>query len=91
MNFQEWGLKAMTGIARQLDILKRIAEFSAQAHGHSLSAWRTGEYSATAACAKCGRTVTIYVSLLQPGIEGTALDAECGAAKHGEQCVETAA
>jgi hypothetical protein len=81
---------SMASIAHQLEILQRIAMFSAQAHGHSLNAWRTSEYSATAACSKCGSTVTVYVSLLQPDIEGTALNAECGAAKRGEQCAEAA-
>jgi len=81
----------MTGIAPQLAVLQRIAEFSAQAYGHSLDAWRTSEYSATAACSKCGSTVTVYVSLLQPDLDGTALSTECGAVNRSEQCPEAAA
>ena len=68
----------MTGIAQQLSTLQRIAAFSAQAHGHDLGAWQLREFSATAACSRCGRTVTVYASVLQPDIEGTALNAECG-------------
>jgi len=75
----------MTGLAHQLEILQRIAAFSAQAHGHELAAWQTSEFSATAACSKCRRAVTVHVSLLQPDIEGSALNAECGAAERGER------
>ena len=80
----------MSGIAHQIEVLQRIAEFSARAHGHSLNAWRTSEYSATAVCSSCGSTVTVYVSLLQPDMEGTALSAECGAAEQGGHCTEAA-
>lgn len=80
------GNQTMTGIAHQIEVLQRIAEFSAQAHGHSLNPWRTSEYSATAACSSCGSTVTVYVSLLQPDMEGSALSAGCDAAKRGQQC-----
>ena len=75
----------MTGVAHQLEILQRIAAFSAQAYGHELTAWRICEFSATAACSKCRRTVTVHVSLLQPDIEGSALNAECSAAECGER------
>jgi len=81
----------MAGIAHQLATLRRIAEFSAQACGHSLNAWRTNEYSSTAGCAKCGSTVTVYVSLPQPDMEGTALNAECVATKRGEEWADAAA
>ena len=81
----------MTGIAHQLEILQRIAAFSAQAYGHELTAWRICEFSATAACPKCRRTVTVHVSLLQPDIEGSALNAECGAAECGERSAGEAA
>lgn len=81
----------MTGIANQLGILQRIAAFSAQAHGHELTAWRICEFSATAACSKCRRTVTVHASLLQPDIEGSALNAECGATECGERCSHEAA
>jgi len=81
----------MTGTAHQLEVLRRIAAFSAQAHGHELAAWWSCEFSATAACAKCRRTVTVHVSLLQPDIEGPALNAECGAAEYGERSTGEAA
>lgn len=85
------GNQTMTGIAHQIEVLQRIAEFSAQAHGHSLNSWRTSDYSATSACSRCGSTVTVYLSLLQPDMEGSALSAECDAAKRGEQCADVAA
>ena len=81
----------MTGSAHQLEVLQRIAAFSAQVHGHELAAWRICEFSATAACAKCPCTVTVHVSLFQPDIEGSALNAECGAAEHGERSTGEAA
>ena len=81
----------MTGVGHQLEIPQRIGAFSAQAYGHELAAWRICEFSATAACSKCRRTVIIHVSLLQPGIEGSALNAECGAAECGERSAGEAA
>lgn len=81
----------MTNVAHQLATLRRIAESSAQAYGHSLSAWRTSEHSATAGCSKCGSTASVYVSLLQPDTEGTALNADCVATKQGEEYAEAAA
>lgn len=81
----------MAGIAHQLEILQHVAAFSAQAYGHGLTAWRIGRFSATAACSKCRRTVSVHVSLLQPDIDGPALNAECGAAECGERCAQGAA
>jgi len=81
----------MKEFAHQLETLQRIAAFSAQAHGHELGAWRICEFSATAACSKCRRTVTVHISLFQPDIEGTALNAECGAAERGERVAREAA
>ncbi len=57
----------------QFVVLQRIAEFSARLRGHELGTWHTEKYSATAACSKCGCTMIIYTSLLQPEIDGTAL------------------
>jgi hypothetical protein len=68
----------MTGLTHQLEALQRIAVFSAGMRGHRLDAWRTCELSATAACSKCGRTVTVYVSFLQPEMDGLAVSEECG-------------
>jgi hypothetical protein len=74
---------AKTQIASQLDALRRIAEFSAKARGHQLSTWQISEYSARAVCTKCGGGVSVHVSLMQPDIDGAALDGECGAALCG--------
>lgn len=81
----------MSGIAHQLEILRRMAAFSAQAYGHEIGAWRIREFSATAACAKCRRTVTVRASLFQPDIEGPALNAECAAAACGDRRAQDAA
>lgn len=66
----------MAGIAHQLEVLQHIAAFSARAYGHELTAWRIGRFSATAACWKCRRPVSVHVGLLQPDIDGPALNAE---------------
>ena len=81
----------MTEIAEQLDILRRIAEFSARARGHQLAAWRNNQYSATAVCARCGRAVIVHLSLFEPDIEGAALSTECDAAMCRDSTVQAAA
>jgi|HubBroStandDraft_5_1064220.scaffolds.fasta_scaffold1498499_1 hypothetical protein len=63
--------------AVQFDSLERIAAFAAKVRGHQLTGWKRSRYSATAACAACNRTVTVYLSLLQPEMQGAALEGEC--------------
>lgn len=63
--------------ARQLEALERIAAFSAKVRGHQLTGWKRSRHSSTAACASCGRTLTVYRSLLQPEMQGDALESEC--------------
>jgi hypothetical protein len=71
--------ETMPEIAQQLESLRRIAEFSARTRGHQLAGWKNSQYSSTAVCDKCGRAVTVHVSLFEPDIEGAALSAECDA------------
>jgi len=81
----------MTGTANQLDVLQRIATFSAQAHGHQLGAWRVQQFSATAVCTNCGRHVDVYISVIQPDITGPALQAQCDTAEAARPCGQEAA
>jgi hypothetical protein len=62
----------------QLAALQRIAQFSASVRGHELGRWLTGEGFAQARCTRCGRTLRVYRSLIQPEMDGAALDDECG-------------
>jgi hypothetical protein len=68
----------MTGLIQQLAALQRIAAFSAKVRGHHLTAWKIHDYSATAACSKCGRSVTVYPSVMEPEMDGPALSEQCG-------------
>jgi hypothetical protein len=63
----------------QLDALERIAAFAAKIRGHELIGWERSQDSATATCAICRRTVTVYRSLVQPEMQGGAIEAECQA------------
>jgi hypothetical protein len=68
----------MNGKTHQFEALQRIAAYAAKVRGHELAVWRTGANSSTARCAKCGRAVTVYASLLQPDMDGPALASRCG-------------
>jgi hypothetical protein len=70
----------MSVLGDQLANLQRIAAFSAGLRGHQLGLWWSCEDSATACCSKCGRSVTVYVSLMLPDMDGTALAEDCNAA-----------
>jgi len=70
--------KAMSGLSQQLEVLQRIAAFSAQLRSHQLAPWEIRDYSARTICSTCGREVTVYTSLLQPDIGGDALSEDCG-------------
>ncbi len=63
--------------ASQLDVLERIAAFAAKVRGHQLTGWKRSRHSSTAACAACGRTVTVYRSLFQPEMQGDAIESDC--------------
>ena len=68
----------MSGLSQQLEVLQRIAAFSARLRGHQLAAWEVRDYSARAICSVCGREVAVYISLLEPDIGGDALSEDCG-------------
>ncbi len=61
----------------QLDALQRIAKFSAQVRGHELGQWQIGDGFAQANCTRCGRFLRVYMSLLQPDMDGAALETGC--------------
>ena len=54
----------------QLNALVRIAAFSAALRGHRLAGWVESAESATAICATCNSSVTVYLSLFEPGMDG---------------------
>ncbi len=61
----------------QLDVLERIAAFSAKVRGHQLTGWKRSAHSSTATCEVCRQTVTVYCSLVQPEAGGDAIEGEC--------------
>jgi hypothetical protein len=61
----------------QLAALKRIAVFSARVRGHELDEWHPGEGWAAARCVRCGRELRVNFSLIQPEMDGAALEHEC--------------
>jgi hypothetical protein len=67
----------MQSIAGQVAALQRIATFSAKLRGHELGEWQMGEGFATAGCVRCGQGIRVYWSLVQPEMEGPALDKPC--------------
>jgi len=67
----------MSSIAGQLAALKRIAEFSARLRGHELGEWHTGEGFAQASCIRCRAELRVYHSVIQPEMDGTALESLC--------------
>lgn len=66
----------------QIAVLQRIAAFSAKVRGHVLGKWRAGDGIAAATCIQCGREVRVYRSVIEPEMDGEALDAECEAVVH---------
>jgi len=67
----------MNSMTDQLASLQRIADFSARLRGHNPGAWRASEDSAVASCIHCGRELRIYCSLIEPDIDGSALEDYC--------------
>jgi hypothetical protein len=65
------------GITRQVMALQHIAAFSAALRGHELSAWQTGQGFALAHCVRCGAELRVYFPVLEPEMDGAALDREC--------------
>jgi hypothetical protein len=64
-------------IANQLAGLHRIAWFSAAVRGHKLGEWRTGEGVGLASCVLCGAELSVYFPVIQPEMDGPALEKEC--------------
>jgi hypothetical protein len=62
----------------QLTVLQRIAAFSARLRGHELGEWSTGDGFASARCTLCGAELRVYRSLVQPEMDGAAIDRLCG-------------
>jgi hypothetical protein len=63
--------------ADQFAALHRIALFSAAVRGHKLGDWCTGEGSAQASCVLCGAELRVYFPVVQPEMDGPALEQEC--------------
>jgi len=61
----------------QLQALQRIANFSAAVRGHFLGEWCAGAGHAHARCLRCGAELRIYLSPIQPEMDGDALVNEC--------------
>jgi hypothetical protein len=62
----------------QIIALQRIAAFSARLRGHDIGEWQTGEEFASASCIRCRAELRVYYWPLQPEMDGTALDSQCG-------------
>jgi hypothetical protein len=63
--------------ADQLAGLHRIALFSAAVRGHTLGEWCTGDGFAQASCVLCGAELRVYFPVIQPEMDGAALEQEC--------------
>jgi len=61
----------------QLAALRRIALFSAALRGHKVGGWRIGESFAEASCVQCGAGLRVYFPVIQPEMDGSALEREC--------------
>lgn len=68
----------MTEMTGRVEILQRIAAFSAQIRGHQLGEWRTGEGVMLVNCVRCRAELRVYHSVIQPEMDGAALDTHCG-------------
>ena len=71
--------------ARQLAPLQRIAVFSAKVRGHVLGDWHAGDSSAVASCVRCGAALRVYFPVIQPEMDGPALEQLCGERVEGER------
>jgi hypothetical protein len=67
-----------TGSDRQLAALQRMAAFSAAVRGHALATWQIGDHSALARCVLCDAELCVYSPVLQPEMDGSALEHFCG-------------
>ncbi len=61
----------------EISALQRVAEFSVQLRGHQLGEWGSYEGYCQATCIRCSRSVRVYRSLVDPDMDGPALDAPC--------------
>ena len=61
----------------QLAALRRIALFSAGLRGHTVGEWRMGESFTQANCVRCGAGLRVYFPVIQPEMDGAALEQEC--------------
>ena len=61
----------------QLACLQRIAAFAAGVRGHELGEWHSGEDCMQARCLACGAVLRVYASILEPDMDGPALQQPC--------------
>lgn len=61
----------------QIFDFERIAAVSAVLRGHELGEWRFQEGFAAARCIWCNRELLVYNSLVQPDMDGAALEHNC--------------
>lgn len=61
----------------QMSGYERIAAISAVLRGHELGEWRFQESFAVANCVRCGRELLVHNSLVEPDMDGGALDHRC--------------
>jgi hypothetical protein len=66
-----------TEVTSQLTALQRIAAFSAKVRGHDLGAWDTREGCSRSRCIRCGGALNVYFPVLQPELEGAAVESLC--------------
>lgn len=64
-------------MSNQIFDLERIAAASAVLRGHKLGEWRFQEGVAAASCIWCNCELLVYSSLLQPDMDGAALEHDC--------------
>jgi len=69
----------------QISAIQHIAVFSAAVRGHELGAWQVGPHSALASCVRCGAALRVHFPVIQPEMDGPALEQLCGEPVVGER------
>jgi hypothetical protein len=64
-------------VSDQIAVLKHIAGFAAGLRGHQLGRWQDQDAMSSVHCGRCGCELHVVRTLMQPEIEGTALDEAC--------------
>ena len=64
-------------IVDQIIAFDSIASVAANVRGHELGSWRLQDGMAAATCIRCGRSLVVYYSPLQPDMEGSMLQHTC--------------